>query len=207
MAPHRSSHRAHNSTNQRHSGRSTHSRPAASRDLSVASPESALAVPSNHNGVALWPSDFNLNADIDRGRLTRHRDGSYAMDFVTNADRTVCAYCHQSFRNQKKLREHHKSNTHRCMACRVPRLWCSVGSSASGNMTCSPFSCSEHGKCFGSHQAALQHAMKKEHTRCFFPRCTGGMAIGPRNVVVVGQHMWDAHWYDPGTSTDTCGHE
>jgi hypothetical protein len=159
----------------------------------IASASQAIAISNEQDGVSLWPPGFNFSTDVTHGDIVHQPDGSHAMSWATNAERTSCAYCDRPFRNRAKMEEHQRDNTRPCYVCHQLTLWCRDGVQQFRSRSCGPWSCMEHRRCFYTHKTAMEHAMAQSHTSCFFPRCADVMAIGPRDRVEVHYHMWDKH--------------
>ncbi|OAK98470.1 hypothetical protein IQ06DRAFT_295782 [Phaeosphaeriaceae sp. SRC1lsM3a] len=147
------------------------------------------------NLQAVWGlQGVNLATDIISGSFAyQPSTGSYTANYITNSERTTCPHCYQPFYNRAKMEEHRRDNTRPCHVCQNPTIWCCIGLAQARSMPCGYRSCAEHGMCFTSHKAAIEHAMARSHTSCFFPACADVMAIGPRNRVEVHNHMWYKH--------------
>jgi hypothetical protein len=139
---------------------------------------SSALIPSAFSTQLTLPANTDLSVEIDHCIRTTHPDGTISETIYTNPEKVTCPTCDKPFRNQAKLDAHRRDFYWPCKVCDRHLNWCRVGAKGYAQVPYCRYTCVEHGECFETGEEAQDHGLRVGHTRCFYPRCTSGLAKG-----------------------------
>ena len=144
-------------------------------------------------GLSIFPANFNFSAEIASGTFYGQPDGSFQITFNAHPNKAQCEFCYEEIHDQKQVHEHHQRFTRPCKVCHNNKVWCQMGLAAYELIPYCTYTCVEHGKCFDTGDAARDHGLNEQNTRCFYPRCRNQLATSAWDAWYIYHHVKDDH--------------